>query len=243
MPGQLLGCAFGPLDVLGRLFGGALLSLGAYAAETVGLLWAALRCFSSVGAVVRCSGVIAHPPYMPCTMHGQVDGKPHSVCRAARSLHLALLCLLGSGVEYKHVAGHSGDCANELADALAARGPWKWHVQPGHVGFAVTGTKRTLVAGRGSLDPFLRALPTKRFHAVEQQTVAVDCTFAWFNALSIAGDDCHSATDGGLHKATGRIWTLCTSLVQAGLISVECKKRARHLERPRRTDLEVFLRL
>ena len=120
VPGQLIGCAYGPLDVLGQLFNSALLSLGAYAAETVGLLWAALMLFQlrwRRGTVFRCDSTSALH-----AMHGQVDGKPHSVCRAARSLHLALMCLLGSGMRYEHVAGHSGDCANELADALAARG-------------------------------------------------------------------------------------------------------------------------
>ena len=97
MPGQLIGCAYGLLDVLGQLFGSALLSLGAYAAETVGLLWAALMLFQlrwRRGTVFRCDSTSALH-----AMHGQVDGKPHSVCRAARSLHLALMCLLGSGIQ------------------------------------------------------------------------------------------------------------------------------------------------
>ena len=106
VPGQLTGCAYGPLDVLGQLFSSALLSLGAYAAETVGLLWAALMLFQlrwRRGTVFRCDSTSALH-----AMHGQVDGKPHSVCHAARSLHLALMCLLGSGMRYEHVAGHSG---------------------------------------------------------------------------------------------------------------------------------------
>ena len=48
-----------------------------------------------------------------------VDMRPHVLCAAANSFHLALRAGQRSGCFYQHVPGHAGDFANELANGLA----------------------------------------------------------------------------------------------------------------------------
>ncbi|CAE7223156.1 unnamed protein product [Symbiodinium sp. CCMP2456] len=116
-PGQFVGCLFAPFpagDVPGFDFAH---SPNAFLAETYGLLWAAVLLFRlpwQGSCVIRCDCTSA--------LWG-VDGSWAMVdvplCVAARCFHFALSVRFGDRLHYRHVAGHSGDCANELADGLA----------------------------------------------------------------------------------------------------------------------------
>ncbi|CAE7245937.1 unnamed protein product, partial [Symbiodinium sp. CCMP2456] len=114
-PGQFVGCVFAALR-LTELDLDAGLAVHAYIAESFGLLWASILAFRFpfFGPLVfRCDNQAA--------LRG-VEGSnrmlPGPICECARNFHLALSSS-GRRPSYQHVAGHSGDFANELADGLA----------------------------------------------------------------------------------------------------------------------------
>ena len=65
--------------------------------------------------------------------------------------------------------------------------------------------------------PFLRALPATGSHVARQHDLSIDVTWATFNALSLADGGEAVQPDGGLHHSVGRVKSLCTSLLQAGI--------------------------
>ena len=110
LPGQFLGCAGGSFPAQ---FGPA----SAYLAEVLGLLWASIFALGLpfYGEVLfRADNVAALRG-----AEGVADMRPHVLCAAANSFHLALRAGQRSGCFYQHVPGHAGDFANELADGLA----------------------------------------------------------------------------------------------------------------------------
>ena len=249
---DLVGCLWGPMGVLGEVLSDALCSLGAYAAEMVGLLWSALVVLQLKWrrkVTFRCDCAPALDG-----VHGRADCRPHPVCLAARALHLALFCVLGHEAGYEHVRGHSGDVSNELADALANHGAmghtgctpfgldFRTWFQDGELSFSwlahflwdqshpEAGPKLqdglmawdpqppTLQAHpQQVISPFLRALPATGSHVARQHDLSIDVTWATFNALSLAGGGEAVQLGGGLHHSVGRVKSLCTSLLQAGI--------------------------
>ena len=110
LPDQFLGCAGGSFP---EQFGRA----SAYLAEVLGLLWASIFALGLpfYGEVLfRADNVAALRG-----AEGVADMRPHVLCAAANSFHLALRAGQRSGCFYQHVLGHAGDFANELADGLA----------------------------------------------------------------------------------------------------------------------------
>eukprot|EP00439_Symbiodinium_sp_Y106_P037828 s4203_g4.t1 len=110
LPGQFLGCAGGPFP---EQFGPA----SAYLAEVLGLLWASIFALGLpfYGEVLfRADNVAALRG-----AEGVADMRPHVLCAAANSFHLALRAGQRSRCFYQHVPGHAGDFPNELADGLA----------------------------------------------------------------------------------------------------------------------------
>ena len=130
-PGRLIGCLWGSLQPLQEFLGDALSTMGAYIAEVVGLLWAAIVVFQlrwRGNVVMRCDNISALRG-----ASGTMTCKSHTLCNAMRALHLSLFCY-GANLLYEHVHGHTGDTANELADALATFGAGNAH---GHGGFGL----------------------------------------------------------------------------------------------------------
>ena len=98
--------------------------VNAFASELVGLVWAAVACFQlriHLPLLFRCDNQAALG-----IAAGRAAGQTHAVCRACQGLHLGLRFSCASAPSYQHVHGHSGDPANELADALAARALSAW---------------------------------------------------------------------------------------------------------------------
>ncbi|CAE7729320.1 unnamed protein product [Symbiodinium sp. CCMP2592] len=114
-PGQFVGCLFGEVctDVVQE-------ACSAFVAEVTGLLWAGVVAFQHptfANVVFRADNQAA--------LHGvggslQMPDTP--LCLAARSLHFSFALLDRNTPTYAHVRGHTGDCANELADGLANLG-------------------------------------------------------------------------------------------------------------------------
>ena len=130
-PGRLIGCLWGSLQLLQEFLGDALSTMGAYIAEVVGLLWAAIVFFQlrwRGNVVMRCDNISALRG-----ASGTMTCKNHTLCNAMRALHLSLFCY-GTNLLYEHVRGHTGDTANELADVLATFGADNAH---GHGGFGL----------------------------------------------------------------------------------------------------------
>ena len=119
LPGSFIGCCYGSLDALQERAGTPLGPFSPYIAELAGLFWAAvlaLRLPSRASLVIRADSVAALQG-----AEGVCQLKSHVLGTAVGSAHLALR-LLRTDVSYEHVRGHRGDCANELADGLAALG-------------------------------------------------------------------------------------------------------------------------
>ena len=123
LPGQFVGSFAGSVQSLRMAVGPSLGPNNAYLAEVAALLWGALLVARLPGThhcVFRADNIGA--------LHGvsgDMQMRPHPLCRAAASVHAAVR-ILGRSLSYQHVAGHSNDPANELADAsagAAARGP------------------------------------------------------------------------------------------------------------------------
>ena len=119
VPGQFVGCLYGPVQPFLAYLGepGA---PDAYAAEVAGLLW---------GAIVVLQLPIACPVLFRADNVSALQGvqgtcgmRPSPLCLAARSMHAAVSICLPATAGYAHVLGHSRDVANELSDALAALG-------------------------------------------------------------------------------------------------------------------------
>ena len=120
LPGGFTGCAFGPLQREIIQLNACQAQLDAYFAEVLGLLWAgiiALRLPFAGAVVFRADNQAALQG-----VAGQVDMKSHALCLVARNIHAAFRMLHPGHVGYQYVAGHAGDCANELADGLAGYG-------------------------------------------------------------------------------------------------------------------------
>ena len=117
-PGQLIGCFGGDMwDFQSFLPAGALL-LDPYIAEVAGLLCAGIAVAQLPwhGAVLfRADNLAALGG-----VQGLVNTPAHPLCQLARDFHAALQVGSHCQPSYQHVFGHSGDVANELADALAA---------------------------------------------------------------------------------------------------------------------------
>ena len=89
-----------------------------YLAEVSGLLWGAIAVMQLPwhGAVLfRADNIAALDG-----VRGNCQLLDHPLCVVARSFHRALQIRRTVMPLYQHVPGHSGDAANELADALAA---------------------------------------------------------------------------------------------------------------------------
>ena len=116
---QFVGCLFGSLAPFADFLGGSP-TPDAYDAEAAGLLWGAvvLAQLPFHGqAVVKADNISAL-----WGVEGTAQMRNSPLCIAARSLHAALGVVSAGNVRYEHVRGHSGEPANELADALAALG-------------------------------------------------------------------------------------------------------------------------
>ena len=120
LPGQFVGCLFGDLH---SFFDAALVAevcRDAYTAEVAGLLGCALLVLQlrvSCPILIRADNASALDGARgSCQMRGDV------LCKAARCLHVAAMQCAGCPVQYLHVPGHSGEVANEVADALAKLG-------------------------------------------------------------------------------------------------------------------------
>ena len=94
--------------------------INAFASEVVGLFWAAVLCYKlqfPCDVQFRCDNQAALG-----IAAGDATGGVHAVIKACQGLHFGLRFRSGNGPSYEHVYGHSGDFANELADALADAG-------------------------------------------------------------------------------------------------------------------------
>ncbi|CAE7846567.1 HERC1, partial [Symbiodinium sp. KB8] len=120
VPGRFIGGYFGQTSDIWELGMPDAGPVNAFASELVGLYWAALMCFQlrlPCATVFRCDNRAALD-----IASGQATGGTHVVCRACQGLHFGLRFWLQLHPTYAHVYGHSGDPANELADALASWG-------------------------------------------------------------------------------------------------------------------------
>ncbi|CAE7300654.1 unnamed protein product [Symbiodinium sp. CCMP2592] len=113
--GQFIGCLFGSVVPAVAPEGNS-----AYIAEVVGLWWAAVVAFqvpTPVAVLFRADNQAALDG-----VSGSVQTPDTALCTAARSFHMALDILSNQEAAYRHVRGHCGDVANELADGLANLG-------------------------------------------------------------------------------------------------------------------------
>ena len=119
-PGVFVGVAYGTTREVWDFGGAAAGPANAYASELVGLFWAAVAAFQCKfrgPLVFLCDNLAALG-----AAQGSCDVPFHAVAAACRDLHQGLY-FSGWGVpRYEHVRGHTGDPANELADAVAALG-------------------------------------------------------------------------------------------------------------------------
>ena len=112
-----LGCCWGTMDAFRALPSDVVGSLDAFKAEIGGLFWAAVAVYQLHPAgdiCFRCDNISALGVAQGCCQALQVP-----IVQATRALHLGLAVGNRSCPSYEHVRGHSGDPANELADALA----------------------------------------------------------------------------------------------------------------------------
>ena len=119
-PGQFVGVAYGPTRAVWDFGGNEAGPVNAYASELVGLLWASIAAFQCkfCGPVTFfCDNLAALG-----AAQGTCAAPGHSVAAACRDLHQGLTFSEWGPPRYSHVRGHAGDSANELADAIAARG-------------------------------------------------------------------------------------------------------------------------
>ena len=121
-PGCFIGFSHGTTSQIWRYGGSDRTNpVNAFASELVGLVGAAVACFQlrpNCEVVFRCDNQAA--------LHisaGEATGQTHVVVRACQGLHMGLRYCLLRAPTYDHVRGHSGDPANELADALAESSP------------------------------------------------------------------------------------------------------------------------
>ncbi|CAE7473380.1 unnamed protein product [Symbiodinium sp. CCMP2592] len=127
-PGVYIGACCGGVDDIWQFAASEAGPADAYAAETVGLLWAAVAAFQlqppcDIGFL--CDNMAALGG--ACGRNACSD---HAVWRACRGLHLALHLQSSRPIPYTHVRGHEGNPANELADAMADRGRRGYGVSP-----------------------------------------------------------------------------------------------------------------
>ncbi|OLP76767.1 hypothetical protein AK812_SmicGene43255, partial [Symbiodinium microadriaticum] len=116
LPGQLIGCFAGSLQSLRDACDTDFGPNNAYLAEVAALFWGACIAVKLPGprrCIFRADNISAL-----FGVGGQVQLQSHPLCVAAGAVH-ASARLLGRQISYQHVAGHSSDPANELADALA----------------------------------------------------------------------------------------------------------------------------
>ena len=110
--GQFVGCIYGPVPALAKSQ-----AVNAYVAEIWGLVWAgvvALQFPACREVLIRADNLSA--------LHGAAGEEsmaPLVISDVLRGIHIGLRTILCGQVQYSHVAGHSGDCPNELADGLA----------------------------------------------------------------------------------------------------------------------------
>ena len=119
VPGTFLGYAAYDAAELWRMGGGDT-DASAFGAEIAGLFWAAVAAFQipfSGHFVFRCDNEAALG-----IAAGSHVASEHPTVMACQNLHLALSLRFPHRVSHQHVRGHSGDAANELADAVANKG-------------------------------------------------------------------------------------------------------------------------
>ena len=119
LPGRFVGCCYGPLQAFQIGAGVPLEPFDPYLAELAGLFWAAvlaLRLPVRTDIYMRADNAAALQG-----AEGACQLKPHLLGTAVNCVHTALR-LLRTRVIYRHVPGHRGEQANELADGLAALG-------------------------------------------------------------------------------------------------------------------------
>ena len=118
LPGQFVGCFGGSMQDFGAYLPPLTPLLDPYLAEVAGLLCAGIAAAHLPwhGAVVfRADNTSAL-----AGVQGTACMSSHPLCILARDLHSALQVGHHCRAGYQHVPGHSGDEANELADALAS---------------------------------------------------------------------------------------------------------------------------
>ncbi|CAE7876696.1 unnamed protein product [Symbiodinium microadriaticum] len=120
VPGLFIGFTAAASIDTWRFGGDGAPALNAFCSEIVGLFWAAVAAFQIPfdGQVIfRCDneaalGIASGSHVAPC----------QAVTAACQSLHQAFALRFPGRAVYAHVRGHSGDPANELADASANHG-------------------------------------------------------------------------------------------------------------------------
>ena len=114
------GCAYGSVHSVLVEAGCEWKCPDAHLAETVGLLWAAVSVFqlrARQHVIFECDCQSALE-----SMQGSNRPRDHVVGFAAKAFHSSLSFYAETPCSYRWIPGHVGQAANELADALAARG-------------------------------------------------------------------------------------------------------------------------